>query len=147
MQFGTQFSDFLDGNWDQAKGYLKEELEQLKSALQNQFSQLFDNQNVLLPGAIQGDSTIPTRYVANTGPKNAPNWDLVNLSNGVKSKLALKNFVSAAASTLLGRESGTPGDYEPITLGPGLTMSGTVLNAAGATTSDSGTFTLMLMGG
>lgn len=36
-------------------------------------------------------NTSATRYLANTGASNAPNWDQINLSNGVTSQLVVSN--------------------------------------------------------
>ena len=36
MFLGTVFHEYLDGEWEQSRGYLREELEQLRNALQHQ---------------------------------------------------------------------------------------------------------------
>lgn len=74
-----------------------------------------------------------TRYLSNTGTSNDPAWAQVNLANGVTGDLLYANLTPATiASILLGRGSAAGGgDWEEITLGTGLTMTGTVLSASG----------------
>ena len=133
--FGGIFHDYLDGPWDEAKGFLKEELEQLRTTLMAQWNAVFGENGFLTADAIQGDSTITTVYVSNEGDDNAPYWAKVNLVNGVKGRLRFSNMVEIAASSLLGRGSAAgTGDIEVITIGTNLEMDGTTLNViSGAT--------------
>lgn len=70
-----------------------------------------------VPSVIQGDllygtgtgtlgtlnkNTSATRYLANTGTTNNPQWDFVNLANGVTGLLALANIANGTSDTVLG---------------------------------------------
>lgn len=69
-----------------------------------------------LPAVVQGDSwygsaagtisalaknTTATRYLANTGTSNNPQWDQVNLGNGVTGSLAIASLANVGANTVL----------------------------------------------
>lgn len=121
----------LDGPWETVRGFLRLDLDHIEAAINQRWNLTFSDGDKLQPGAIQGSSTPPTRYIANTGvsPANAPTWDQVNLTNGVKNRLPLSNVVqSTQASTLLGRDSTSAGDFEQLTPGRGLVIQGTNLN-------------------
>ena len=127
---------FLDGPWEKVRDYLRTDLEHIEAAFNQRWGSSFDNTNQLVAGAIAGDPTPTTRYVANTGTDNAPTWDRVDLSNGVTSRLAFSHLVAATnPSKIVGRQSGTAGDFEELTPGPGLTIAGTVLQVSPASIS------------
>ncbi len=126
---------FLDSKWEDARGYLREDLEHLEEAINLWSGKTFGNGTTLSALAIQGDPTIVPQYVSNTGtPNNAPKWDLVDLIAGVKRRLQFVHLVAATTgSVLLGRRSGSAGDFEQLTLGPGLAITGTVIDVSGST--------------
>ena len=75
-----------------------------------------------------------TGHVLQTnGPGANPSWGQVNLATAVTGDLPLSNLAQASTgSILLGRGAGAgAGDFQEITLGTNLSMSGTVLNASG----------------
>jgi hypothetical protein len=80
-------------------------------------------------------NTNATRYLSNTGASNNPAWAQVSLTQGVSGDLPLTNLAQASgASLLLGRGSaGGAGDYQEVTLGTNMSMSGTTLSASGGT--------------
>ena len=127
--YGGTFYDFLDGPWDHAKGYLKEHLEQLTVAISTQLSAAFNADNTLTEASVGGSPAPVPSYVANTGPKRSPRWEKVDVAIGVKNRLRYVNLTAATqGSVLLGRESGSGGNWEEITLEPLYArMSGTTL--------------------
>lgn len=130
--FGSTFYDFLEGPWDHAKGYLREHLEQLSISLNAQWARAFNSDQTLTEFAIGNPGANVPSYVANTGPNRSPRWEKVDVAQGVKSRLRYVNFTAAtAASRLLGRRSTSAGDWEEISLGEGLTMTGSELSAQG----------------
>lgn len=88
-------------------------------------------------------SASATRYLSNTGVSNIPAWAQIDLSNGVTGVLPYANFVNAsAASVLVGRGSASgAGVMQEVTLGSGLTMTGTVLSSSGGGGSPGGSNT------
>lgn len=140
MFFGAILHDYLEGPWEQARGYLREELEQLRAALNSQVGNAFTSSSgasTLNASAIGGDPTVVPQYVSNIGVNNAPTWDKVDLASGVKRKLALTSIVDATPDVLLGRGAGT-GSFEEISLGTNLAIVGTTLNAAVGDVSTTG---------
>lgn len=113
--FGIDLHEYFRQPWEQARGMLSEELDQLKAELRGRWNAALGPNNELNVNAIGGDGTPATRYVANTGTRNAPTWDLVNLVNGVKNRLRFIHIVQIGAATLLGRRSASSGDIETIT--------------------------------
>lgn len=127
--FGIDLHEYFHQPWEQARGMLAEELDQLKAELRGRWNASLGTDNQLTTAAISGDGTPASRYLANTGPRNKPQWDLVNLLNGVKNRLRFNHLVQIGAGTLLGRRSSSAGDIEEITVGSGLQLSGTTLSA------------------
>ncbi len=119
----------LDGPWEKARGYLRLDLDRIQAAINTGWSIVFNENNELNPGTIPGDSTIDSVYVSNQGPGHTPLWDKVNLANGVQGRLSFAHLVEATqAAVLVGRESGSVGDFEQITPGRGLRIQGVLLN-------------------
>ena len=121
--FGIDLHEQLRQPWEQARGFLIEELDQLKAELRGRWNAALGPNNTLNVLSIGGDGTPATRSVTNTGPNNAPTWDRVNLSNGVKNRLPFANMVQLTASVLLGRGSASSGDIQELTLGSDVQMT------------------------
>lgn len=145
---GIIFHDSLDGPWEQASGHLRLELEAIRGVLNTLLGTSFNVGGTLSATAVEGDGTIATRYVSNTGTDNGLKWEQVDLSNGVKSDLPFSNIEQIAASKLLGRGSASGlGDIQEITLGPGLSMAGTTLSSSGGTVTSIATDDSYITGG
>lgn len=128
-----QLQKFLGGEWSSVRAGLGLDLDHLQEWANNLEQLLLGSAtNSLQASAILGDASVVPRYVANTGPNGAPTWDRVDVSSdGIKNRLPYNHLASASTpSLLLGRGSAGPGsgDWEEITLGPNLTMTGTVLD-------------------
>jgi hypothetical protein len=120
---------YTESTWEQARGYLNEDLLLIQTAVNNFTGKTFNGSNQLLGSTIGGDITKVPQYVTNEGVTAqgtpAPQWGLVDLIAGVKKRLQFLHLVQPSVpSLLIGRRSGTPtGDYEEVSLGPGLSMS------------------------
>lgn len=67
---------------------------------------------------------------------------LIDLASHITGRLPFANLVAAtAASKLVGRTDASAGDFQEITLGTNLSMSGTTLNATGGETHTDGYWT------
>lgn len=73
--FGIINSDWLSLPWEQARNFLKEELESLRLVLSNRWGFVFNPDNTLTTNAIGGSPAGGRRYVANTGPHLSPKWE------------------------------------------------------------------------
>lgn len=115
----------LDSPWEKARGFLRLDLDAIQSALNVRWAAVFTNNNFLNASTIDGDSTIDSVYVSNQGTGHTPLWDKINLANGVQGRLAFAHLVEATQpGVLVGRESGSAGDFEQITPGPGIAIRG-----------------------
>lgn len=100
--------------------------------LQNSAITIADGAAGTLDGSNSGDVTLAgtPNYLTIVG--QVITRALINLASHVTGRLPYANLTaSTAASRLLGRESGSAGDWEEITLGTTLTMTGSTLDAAG----------------
>lgn len=108
MLGGGIFSDYLTLPWEEARGYIKEELEQLRAAIQAQFNKTLNTDGTVSEGAFSGAGGDVPSYLANTGPKRKPKWDKVDLANGVKNRLAFGSLPQASPSdqSVIGHDNG-----------------------------------------
>lgn len=96
--FGGSFSDFLTLPWEQARGFIKEELEQLKTALQGILGALVNSDGTLSEAAFGGTGANVPSYLANTGTNKAPKWEKIDLTNGVKNRIKYSNLPTGTAN-------------------------------------------------
>jgi hypothetical protein len=120
---------YVLGAWEDVRDYLLKDLESIENAV-NTLSSKFTDSGEVNPSVFGGDSTQDSRYVANTGEGHTPQWDQVELSNGVKGHLPLGSLVPATRpGVIIGRENTLPGPFQEIFIGSGLQLSGKVLSA------------------
>lgn len=127
--FGGIFYDFLEGPWENVRGYLREHLEQLQVTLSANWAKAFDTNGNLNSEVIDGNSTTAgVVYISNEGPGGKPKWAKVNLSTGVKNRLKFINLIAATSgNVVVGRDSGG-GDFQQIDMGDALDISGAAMN-------------------
>lgn len=131
--FGVDFSDYLrNGTWDSVKGYLVEELQQLRGAIASKWGSVFNSEDNLQATAFAGNTNDPPVYVAlDSLPSQGgePMWDKVDVASGVKNRLHYAHLTAPTSpNEVLGRAA-TPGDWEPINVGSGLQIAGNNLEA------------------
>jgi hypothetical protein len=131
--FGFLGHDYLRGPWEVVRGSLIEELDQLQGILRRRWGVVFGEDNQLRNLAISGDGTVVPRYVSNEGENYTPEWNLVDVQNGVQNRLQYGNLEAATDDSLLfGRGSAAgAGNWQEVTLGAGLLMDGTELSVVG----------------
>lgn len=96
MRFGGGiFSDYLTLPWEEAREYIKEELEQLRAALQSHLNSVFNSDGTVTEEAFGGAGGDIPSYLANTGTKRSPKWEKVDLANGVKNRIAYASLPQA----------------------------------------------------
>jgi len=120
----------LEGPWESVRQYLREDLDRIQAWINTNWGTAFSTNGTIASAAVAGDASQDTRYVANTGTDHTPQWDQVNLANGVRNRLVYANLPQATApAILIGRWSYSNGDLQEIQLGPGLVMQGSRLSA------------------
>lgn len=105
--------------------------------LQNSGITIADGATGALSGTNSGDVTLGGAPDYLTIAAQVITRALINLASHVTGRLPYANLTAAAAaSKLLGRQSGSAGDWQEITLGAGLAMSGTTLSASSGYPAD-----------
>lgn len=99
-------------------------------SIQNSGITIADGATGTLAGSNSGDVTLAGTPDYLTLAGQVITRALINLASHVTSRLPFANFIAATTgSVLAGRRSGSAGDFEEVTLGSGLTMTGTVLSS------------------
>lgn len=109
MPLGMILNDWLNTPWEEARNKVREELQQLRMAMQRQWGNSFDRDGVI---RIEMVPAIP-----------------LDDNESVVGELPFSNLPDVTVSHLLGRGSSGSGEIQEVALGAGLAMNGTTLNA------------------